>query len=137
MSDILADETSNESSTEDKESDSSSVESGDEEEWSDNLEFVIIEDFNKPTRPTTVLLATATPADFFNLVFPEDLIQLIITETNHNALQKQQQLGTVNKDWIPIKNSNMRAFFAIRFIQGINSFSWQDKKKVDFFKTKS
>lgn len=61
MSDILADETSNESSTEDKESDSSSVESGDEEEWSDNLEFVIIEDFNKPTRPTTVLLATATP----------------------------------------------------------------------------
>ena len=77
---------------------SSLVESGDEEEWSNNLEFVIVEDFNKPTGPTTVLPATATAGDFFNLVFPEDLIQMIIAETNRNALQKQQQSGTVDKD---------------------------------------
>ena len=64
-SDISADERSDENSTEDEESDSSSVESGDEE-WSDNLEFVIVEDFNKATGPTTVLPATATAGDFFD-----------------------------------------------------------------------
>jgi len=89
-SDISADERNNESGTEDKESNSSFVESGDEEDWSDNLEFVIVEDFNKLTGPTTVLPATATAGDFFNLVFPEDLIQMIMAETNWNALQKQQ-----------------------------------------------
>ena len=115
-SDISADERSNKSSTEDEESDSSSVESGDEEEWSDNLEFVIVEDFNKPTGPTTVLPATATAGDFLNLVFPEDLIQLIVAETNQNAQQKQQQLGTVDKDWIPLNNGDIKAFFSIRFI---------------------
>lgn len=97
-SDISADERSNESGTEDEESNSSFVESGEEEEWSDNLEFVIVEDFNKLTGPTTVLPATATAGDFFNLVFPEDLIQMIMAETNRNAPQKQQQSGTVDKD---------------------------------------
>lgn len=93
-SDISADE----SFTEDEESDSNSVESGGEEDWSDDLDFVIVEDFNKPTGPTTVLPATATAGDFLNLVFPEDLIQLIVDETNRNARQKQQQSGTVGKD---------------------------------------
>ena len=116
-SDISADE----SSTEDEESDSNSVESGGEEDWSDDLEFVIVEDFNKRTRPTTILPATATAGDFLNLVFPEDLIQLIVDETNRNARQKQQQSGTVDKDWKPVNNSDIKAFFAIRFIQGINS----------------
>ena len=116
-SDISADE----SFTEDEESDSNSVESGGEEDWSDDLDFVIVEDFNKPTGPTTVLPATATAGDFLNLVFPEDLIQLIVDETNRNARQKQQQSGTVDKDWMPVNNSDIKAFFAIRFIQGINS----------------
>ena len=116
-SDISADE----SFTEDEESDSNSVESGGEEDWSDDLDFVIVEDFNKPTGPTTVLPATATAGDFLNLVFPEDLIQLIVDETNRNARRKQQQSGTVDKDWMPVNNSDIKAFFAIRFIQGINS----------------
>lgn len=116
-SDISADE----SFTEDEESDSNSVESGGEEDWSDDLDFVIVEDFNKPTGPTTVLPATATAGDFLNLVFPEDLIQLIVDETNRNARQKQQQSGTVGKDWMPVNNRDIKAFFAIRFIQGINS----------------
>ena len=120
-SDISADERSDKSSTEDEESDSSSAESGGKEDWSDNLEFVIVEDFNKPTGPTTVLPATATSGDFLNLVFPEDLIQHIVDETNRNARQKQQQSGTVDKDWMPVNSSDIRAFFAIWFIQGINS----------------
>ena len=53
-SDISADERSDERSTEDEESDSNSIESGAEEDWSDDLEFVIVEDFNKRTGPTTV-----------------------------------------------------------------------------------
>lgn len=120
-SDISADERSNKSSTEEEESDSSWVESGDEEEWSDNLAFVIVEDFNKSTRPTTVLPATATAnaGDFFNLVFPEDLIQLIIAETNRNAQCSNNQELSIKigypKQW------RHKAFFAIRFIQGINS----------------
>jgi len=100
-SDISADERSDKSSTEDKGSNSSLVESQDEKWWCHNLEFVVVEDFNKPTRSTTVLPATATAGDFFNLFFPEDLIQLIVAIRNWNPQQKQQKSATVNKDWIP------------------------------------
>ena len=47
-SDISADERSDESSTEDEESDSSSAESRGEEDWSDNLEFVIVKILTNP-----------------------------------------------------------------------------------------
>ena len=67
-SDISDGQRSDESSTEDAESNSRSVESRNEEEWRYNLEFGIDEDFNKHTGPTTVLTATATAGDFFNLI---------------------------------------------------------------------
>ena len=96
-SDISADERSDESSLEGEESDTNSVESGGEEDWSDNLEFVIVEDFNKPTGPTTVLPATATAGNFLNLVFPEDLMQLIVDETKqikmHDRSSNNQELS--------------------------------------------
>ena len=60
-----------------------SVESGNEEEWGYNLEFVIDQDFNKPTGPTTVLTATATAGDFFNLVFPG-------LDTTHHCRNKSE-----------------------------------------------
>ena len=96
-SDFSADERSDESSLEGEESDTNSVESGGEENWSDNLEFVIVEDFNKPTGPTTVLPATATAGNFLNLVFPEDLMQLIVDETKqikmHDRSSNNQELS--------------------------------------------
>ncbi|XP_068757578.1 piggyBac transposable element-derived protein 4-like [Montipora capricornis] len=83
--------------------------------------FWLHKDINKPSGPTTVLPAIASAGDFFNLVFQEDLIQLIVAETNQNAQKKHQQSGTVDKGWIPVNNGDIKAFLTIRFIQEINS----------------
>ena len=48
---------------------------------------------------------------WINSVFPEHLIQLTVDKTNRDARQKQQPLGTVDKDWMPVYNSNMKGFF--------------------------
>lgn len=108
-SDISAGQRSNESSIEYAESNSSSVESRNEEVWRYKLEFVIDEDFNKPTGLTTVLTATATAGDFFNLVLPG-------LDTTHHCRNKSQYtaeavtIRTVNKDWITISNGHIKAF---------------------------
>ena len=118
QSDISADEISGESSSEAEESEN---ESDNEEERTSDVEDVVVKDFNKLTGPTTNLSAAKTAGDFFKLVFPEDLIELIVNETNRNAEQKQQQAGSVDKDWTPVNNRDIEAYLAIRFIQGINS----------------
>ena len=52
-------------------------------------------------------------------MFPEDLIELIVTETNRNAEQKQQSSGRHNNNWSAINTADIRAYITIRFYQGI------------------
>ncbi|KAK3755676.1 hypothetical protein QZH41_000647 [Actinostola sp. cb2023] len=114
-SDVSVDEGSNESDSSDSESEN------EDEEWSDDLREVTVDPFNKPTGPKNILPAEATAGVFFNQVFPDDLIDLIVRETNLNAQQKQQKSGIVDKDWSAMNNDDIKAYLAIRFIQGIKS----------------
>ena len=74
-------------------SESSDEESGEESDdelpeddtWSRNLRNVHVNNFEKDTGPTNILPPEATADRFFYQLFPEDLIELIVNETNLNA----------------------------------------------------
>lgn len=117
-SDISVDEDES-SESEDEASETEDVEQN-PDVWSDDLHEVVVQPFNKPTGPVNFLPAEASAIDFFLQVFPEDLLELIVNETNRNAEQKQQENG-VDKDWIPVNKDGIKAYLAIRFIQGIKT----------------
>ena len=56
-----------------------------------------------------------------NLLFPEDLIELIVNETNLNAEQKQRAAGRQDQNWTPVNGTDIRAYFGIRILQGIKT----------------
>ncbi|RUA05517.1 MAG: hypothetical protein DSY43_04450, partial [Gammaproteobacteria bacterium] len=47
--------------------------------------------------------------DFFNLVFPQNVLELIVLETNRNAEQKQAKAGVVDKNWTPVNIEDIKA----------------------------
>ena len=116
-SDISVDE--GESSESEDES-SESEENDDSNVWSDDLHEVVVQPFDKPTGPVNFLPAEASAIDSFLQVFPEDLLELIVAETNRNADQKQARNG-VDKEWTAVNKDDIKAYLAIRFVQGIKS----------------
>lgn len=87
-SDISFSESSDEESGEE-----SDDELPDDDTWSHNLRNVHVNNFEKDTGPTNILPPEATADRFFYQLFPEDLIELIVNETNLNAEQKQRAAG--------------------------------------------
>jgi len=99
--------------------DENNAEEGDQ--WSRNLRNVAVAPFVKPTCPVNILPAESTALDFFNLVFPQNVLELIVLETNRNAEQKQAKAGVVDKNWTPVNTDDIKAYLAIRFIHGIKT----------------
>ena len=66
---------------------------------------VHVNNFEKDTGPT-------------NILPPEDLIELIVNETNLNAEQKQRAAGRQDQNWTPVNGTDIRAYFGIRILQG-------------------
>ena len=58
--------------------------------WTDQLSASVIEDFENIPGPNTVLTIDKKEIDFFQLLFTEDLYELIATETNNYAEQMQE-----------------------------------------------
>ena len=58
---------------------------------------------------------------FLHQMFSEDLIDLIVNETNRNAEQKQRASGRQDKDWTPEDAADIPAYLAIRILQGIKT----------------
>ena len=54
-------------------------------------------------------------------MFSDDLIDLIVNETNRNAEQKQRASGRQDKDWTPEDAADIPAYLAIRILQGIKT----------------
>ena len=77
--------------------------------------------FEKDTGPTNILPPEATADRFFYQLFPEDLIELIVNETNLNAEQKQRAAGRQDQNWTPVNANDIRAYFGIRILQGIKT----------------
>ena len=91
----------------------------DEDAWSNVLLNYDVEDFENETGPTNILPVEAKAYEYFLQMFPEDLIELIVTETNRNAEQKQQSSGRRDNNWSTVNAADIRAYIAIRFYQGI------------------
>ena len=107
--------------SEDESSEESEDEDADEDSWSQNLRNVLVNNFEKDTGPSNILPPEAKADSFLYQMFPEDLIDLIVNETNRNAEQKQRAAGRQDKNWTPVNAADVRAYLAIRILQGIKT----------------
>lgn len=58
--------------------------------------------------------------DFFNLLFPEAVVDLIATETN-NHVKTSRFLWSTCSDWLPVTSSEIRGFIGLIILMGIQN----------------
>lgn len=75
--------------------------------------------FKENVAPTQILPEGANYLNFLLILFPEELINLIVVETNRNAKQKQAAANKVDKDWQLTNNNSIRSYLSIQLLQGI------------------
>lgn len=116
ISDISDIETESESENDDNPLEEN--ENGDRRAWREMLQNVDLEDFTGTPGPTRTLDATAEEIDFFNLMFPVFLYEVIARETNRYAEQEQEKNG-VDPRWRATTPEEIRAYIAIQIVMGI------------------
>ena len=84
--------------------------------WSEHLLNVEVSDFTEEVGPTHCLTGASTFLDYFLLVFPLSLFQLMVDQTNLYA----SQCGTRPSEWEPTAVDEMRAFIGLQIIMGIH-----------------
>ena len=112
-SDISVSESESESSSE------SESEEDIDERWTIDNSPVHVEEFVERTGPTSRVPEDGTALDFFLLLWPEDLFEKIVEETNRHAEQCIQTKP--DPRWHPTTCEEMRAFFALNVLFGIKS----------------
>ena len=68
--------------------------------------------------PIHQLPGDATPLDFFGLLWPRSLFQLLAEETNRYATQKQVQRP--DNKWYPTTSEEIKAFIGVNIIMVID-----------------
>lgn len=94
--------------------------------------------------PRHFLPKNSDAVDFFNLLFPETLIELISKETNDHA-KMCQFLWSSFPDWVPVTNSEIRGFIGLIILMGIKNlpdlsqyWSWtHNDNSYTFYQTMS
>ena len=112
LSDISFDEESEEES-ENNESESS------DDEWSDTLTQVDIPQFRETSGPTTPMEADKNELHFLELLFPDEIYGILVTETNRYAQQLQEKLGKDDTNWTDTTRAEMKAFIGIRIFMSV------------------
>ena len=87
--------------------------------WTDQLSASVIEDFENIPGPNTVLTIDKKEIDFFQLLFTEDLYELIATETNNYAEQMQERKGRQDVYWQPTDTLEIRTFIGMRIYMSV------------------
>ena len=100
-------------------------------EWSQNFRDIQIDDFTNdfgPVLPDTFDVATATPIDYFNLLFKPEIFNQIRDHTNNYAIYRRDEhrTATQNPDyndstWYETTVEELRALFGVTILMGINS----------------
>lgn len=88
---------------------------GDQCAWREELQYVDVEDFTGIPGPTRTLDATAEEIDFFNLMFPVFLSEIIASETNRYADQKQEK-NDIDSRCRVTTPEEIRAYIATRLL---------------------
>ena len=105
-------------------SDSDSSESEGEEEivedvWSTDDSPVRVCDFTQRTAATSRVPEDGTALDFFHLLLPSNLFEILVEETNRYATQSIRTKPDAR--WYPTTVEEMRAFIALNMFFGIKS----------------
>jgi len=90
-----------------------------EEVWSTDDSRVRVQEFTERTGATSRIAKDGTALDFFLLMFPENLFEILVTETNRNA--KQSFRTKPDLHWYATTCEEMRAFVAINILFGIKT----------------
>ena len=106
------------------ESGSDSEEEDSEDEgiaWSQDFHNLTFEDFSG-----TPGIKVAVPNDpdeyfFFSLIFGDQILDLIVRETNRHARQKLVNKPALLEKWQDVTREELKAYFGISIIMGINS----------------
>ena len=103
--------------TEELSDSSESKEEDDDDQWNDNNNPVEVSPFTAATGPTWGVAEDGTAIDFFYLMFPEDLIEHIVSETNRFA----QECIAAKPDpkWRETTLEEMKAFLGVHVLFGI------------------
>lgn len=88
-------------------------------EWTDTLRAVHVEQFNGDTGPVfsdDFDVQTATPKDYFDLMFSPDIISDFVRHTNNYAQWKMEQKGKEDSVWSKSKMTEpeMRAYLGLK-----------------------
>ena len=87
--------------------------------WTIDNSPVHVEEFVKRTGPTSQVPEDGTALDFFLLLWPEDLFEKIVEETNRHAEQCIQTKPDLR--WHATACEEMHAFFTLNVLFGIKS----------------
>lgn len=108
-----------------------------EEEWSSQLRPVRVEHFTEetgPVFPDQFDRTTATPLDYFSMMFSLNIIPQIVRHTNAYARWKMEQSGEQDTVWYDVTESEMQAYFGINIFMGLNRLpAYKDYWSKDMF----
>uniref|UniRef100_A0A667Z3N1 PiggyBac transposable element-derived protein domain-containing protein n=1 Tax=Myripristis murdjan TaxID=586833 RepID=A0A667Z3N1_9TELE len=83
-------------------------------------EKCILTKFIQNSGPSHHLPKNSDAVDFFNLLFPSALMELITNETNAHA-KTCQYLGTGSPDWMPVTVHEVKGFIGLVILMGIQT----------------
>lgn len=98
-------------------------------DWTQNFKPIFVANFSEPTGPNLPEYfdtSTATPVDYFQLFFTDEVFDRITNNTNlyHDyrvALKKITNPNYVDKRWTPVTVPEMKAFFGLSIVMGLVS----------------
>jgi len=100
-------------------------ENGDEieDDWTSQLREIRVQNFTEetgPNFPDGFDCITATPMDYFNLMFSMNIIPDFVRHTNNYARWKMEQSETVDPIWYEVAENEMKAYLGMNIYMGIN-----------------
>lgn len=81
--------------------------------WSEVVEDIDVPEFAESSGPTYQLPFDANPLQFFMVIFPLALVQIIVDNTNLYAAQ------SVDQGWVDTTIDEMKAFLGLQILMGI------------------
>ncbi|XP_040923632.1 pogo transposable element with ZNF domain isoform X2 [Betta splendens] len=79
-----------------------------------------INTFTHISGPHHYLSKNSDAIDFFNLIFPSALVELITNETNAHT-KTCQYLGSCHPDWVPVTTHEVKGFIGLAILMGIHN----------------
>ena len=107
----------------DQEDENSENGDGIEDDWTSQLREIRVQNFTEETRPTFpdgYDCNTATPMDYFNLMYSMNIIPDFVRHTSSYTRWKMEQSETDDPIWYEVAENEMKAYLSMNIFMGIN-----------------